>query len=141
MLSLDFSPDGRLIASGGAGALKGRLDLNGAVRTINVANGGAAIDADLAGAISGIGGGLTKTGSWTLVLSGANIYSGLTVVRGGRLAVAGTDALSGSTLSNIVAGSVTFVPVVNPLAYAQGTRSGERNANCLGTNSPITIVT
>jgi len=29
----------------------------------------------------------------------------------------------------VAAGSVTFVPVVNPLAYAQGTRSGERNLN------------
>jgi len=29
----------------------------------------------------------------------------------------------------VAAGSVTFVPVVNPLAYAQGTRSGDRNLN------------
>ncbi len=29
----------------------------------------------------------------------------------------------------IVAGSVTFVPVANPLAYARGTRAGERNLN------------
>jgi predicted deacylase len=29
----------------------------------------------------------------------------------------------------IVKGSVTFVPIVNPLAYAQGTRSGDRNLN------------
>jgi predicted deacylase len=29
----------------------------------------------------------------------------------------------------IVAGSVTFVPVVNPLAYAKNTRSGDRNLN------------
>jgi predicted deacylase len=29
----------------------------------------------------------------------------------------------------IAAGSVTFVPIVNPLAYAQGTRSGDRNLN------------
>lgn len=29
----------------------------------------------------------------------------------------------------ISAGSVTFVPIVNPLAYAQGTRSGDRNLN------------
>jgi succinylglutamate desuccinylase len=29
----------------------------------------------------------------------------------------------------INAGSVTFVPIVNPLAYAQGTRSGDRNLN------------
>lgn len=30
---------------------------------------------------------------------------------------------------SVLNGSVTFVPVVNPLAYAQGTRSGERNLN------------
>jgi predicted deacylase len=29
----------------------------------------------------------------------------------------------------ITGGSVTFVPIVNPLAYAQNTRSGERNLN------------
>ncbi len=29
----------------------------------------------------------------------------------------------------IVAGSATFVPVANPLAYARGTRAGERNLN------------
>jgi succinylglutamate desuccinylase len=30
---------------------------------------------------------------------------------------------------HIAAGSVTFVPIVNPLAYAQNTRSGDRNLN------------
>lgn len=30
---------------------------------------------------------------------------------------------------NIVAGSVTFVPVTNPLAYARGERAGDRNLN------------
>jgi predicted deacylase len=30
---------------------------------------------------------------------------------------------------HVAAGSVTFVPIVNPLAYAQGTRSGDRNLN------------
>jgi len=30
---------------------------------------------------------------------------------------------------HIAAGSVTFVPVVNPLAYAQNTRNGDRNLN------------
>ncbi len=29
----------------------------------------------------------------------------------------------------IVAGSVTFVPITNPLAYAKGVRSGDRNLN------------
>ncbi|TFW31849.1 succinylglutamate desuccinylase/aspartoacylase domain-containing protein [Massilia horti] len=29
----------------------------------------------------------------------------------------------------VVAGSVTFVPIVNPLAYAKNTRSGDRNLN------------
>ena len=30
---------------------------------------------------------------------------------------------------SIVAGSVTFVPITNPLAYAKGVRSGDRNLN------------
>src|SRR5471032_3542952 len=29
----------------------------------------------------------------------------------------------------ILAGSVTFVPITNPLAYAKGVRSGDRNLN------------
>ncbi len=37
------------------------------------------------------------------------------------------DIAAGSL--NIVAGSVTFVPVANPLAHALGTRVGERNLN------------
>ncbi len=38
------------------------------------------------------------------------------------------EALDSGAL-RIVAGSVTFVPVANPLAYARGERAGERNLN------------
>jgi predicted deacylase len=47
----------------------------------------------------------------------------------------GTDAIRGIMADidggrlSIVRGSVTFVPVANPLAYARGTRAGERNLN------------
>jgi predicted deacylase len=38
------------------------------------------------------------------------------------------DEINGGTLP-IVAGSVTFVPITNPLAYQRGQRAGERNLN------------
>ena len=59
------------------------------------------------GNISGPGT-LTKQGSWTLVLGGSNSYSGITLVSAGKLVDASVYGLSGSTLSNLVAGAVTF---------------------------------
>jgi len=47
------------------------------------------------------------------VLSGSNTYSGATIVRAGQLAVANADALSLSTLSNLVAGAVVFSNVTS----------------------------
>lgn len=58
--------------------------LHGRRRTVEVADGGAAIDAVLSGAISGESR-LRKTGKGTLLLSGTNTYSGGTTVLDGRL--------------------------------------------------------
>ena len=61
----------------------------------------------LAGDISGSGT-LTKSGAWTLILGGSNTYSGATVVNDGHLFIASSYGLSGSTLSNQVAGAMVF---------------------------------
>ena len=69
------------------------VDLEGAVRTVQVEDGPAAIEAKMLGAITGSGG-LTKTGSGTLLLPTANpSYTGVTSVNVGTLVVTDGAAL------------------------------------------------
>ena len=84
-----------------------------ATRTVNAASGNLAFG----GILSGVGGGLTKTGAGTLTLGGANTFTGTTSVNGGTLLVSGSLAAgsavtvnTGATLggdSRSVAGTVT----------------------------------
>lgn len=57
------------------------IDLNVGTRTINTENGGAAVEAEISGAISGTGASiLNKTGTGILLLSNANSYAGGTTI-------------------------------------------------------------
>ena len=89
--------------------IEGNLNLGGAQRTFDVAR-GASTDAsgypnDLAitANISGSGG-LTKTGSGTLILGGTNTFSGPTIVNGGVLRYSAFQAVSGSSVITVAAG-------------------------------------
>lgn|GEM_PF-4455873 len=115
-----YLPTGTAVTLSAAGAA---LDLNGISQTIgslagvagtNVYLGGGTLTAGgdnssttFAGTLSGTGG-LTKAGSGTLILSGANTYSGATTVNAGALRLTNSNALSGSSgvtvLNTTVAG-------------------------------------
>jgi autotransporter-associated beta strand protein len=75
----------------------GLVDLSGAVRGFNVANGAAASDLDIS--VPVVNGGLTKTGAGTMVLSGNSTYTGSTAVSQGRLVVAGSIGSSPVSVS------------------------------------------
>ncbi|QIF01010.1 autotransporter-associated beta strand repeat-containing protein [Roseimicrobium sp. ORNL1] len=63
------------------------IDLGRFFRVVQVNNGGAQVEADMTGNLSGPGGSIIKTGTGTLKLSGTNTYTGPTVVANGTLIV------------------------------------------------------
>ncbi|MCA9236198.1 MAG: autotransporter-associated beta strand repeat-containing protein [Planctomycetales bacterium] len=71
------------IANGAGGGAAGYVDLGGGMRTLNIADGAAATDLTISAPV--VGGGLIKSGSGTLALTGANAYTGDTVVSAGTL--------------------------------------------------------
>ncbi|HVJ44870.1 MAG TPA: PEP-CTERM sorting domain-containing protein, partial [Luteolibacter sp.] len=103
------------LSSAGADAkltLENAINLNNRNRVIDVANGSAAIDAALTGAISGDGVGFTKLGAGTMEISGTSTYSGTTRVADGRLKVSGgginssTQVVVSNSTLELAAGNV-----------------------------------
>ncbi len=83
--------------------------LNGAVRTVQVNNGSAAVDAVLSGALSGTGlSGLVKTGSGTLALTATNTYAGATSISGGKITVTTTGSLNATSGISITGGEFDY---------------------------------
>jgi autotransporter-associated beta strand protein len=106
-----FVPSGKKLLLGAADADKtidfcNPIDLNGGSRTVQVEDGSADIDAKLSGVLSGSGGGLTKTGSGTLVLGADNTYDGTTTISAGTLRLDASGAISSSATINVADGAV-----------------------------------
>lgn len=85
----------------GAVTLSGSMDLGGATRTTTIAGNGATFS----GVISN--GGLTKSGTSNLTLSGTNTYSGDTLVQSGTLIVGSDLALQNSGFDTSGAGRLS----------------------------------
>ena len=87
------------------------INLNGAMRTVNVLdNGNAAADnAILSGVLSGTGtSGLQKIGAGILKLTGANSYTGVTDIQVGTLVVSSLGSTTGGLTSSVGAAGVTM---------------------------------
>lgn len=91
--SLTFNTGGYTIAGG-------TLTLTGAAPTVSVATGSATINSIIAG-----NAGLTKLGSGTLTLGGANIFTGDVNVNAGALSLAGSGTYTGNI--NLNSGTLT----------------------------------
>ena len=100
-----FLPNGNTLVFGTPTAnnvaeLQNSIDLNGAVRTVLVNSGAGGDSALLSGNIidsTNTNGGLNKTGSGLLALSGSNTFGGGATVAAGTLQLASSGALLNST--------------------------------------------
>jgi autotransporter-associated beta strand protein len=112
--------------------ITGNLSLQGGTRTFNVANGSAPVDLLVSAIISN--GGVTKTGSGRLQLTGPNTYAGTTTVDDGTLALFNSSALGTAdqgTVVNIGATLSLAGVAVNgePLTVARGTVESAAGSN------------
>jgi fibronectin-binding autotransporter adhesin len=82
------------------------IDLNAFTRTFDVANGAAAVDAKLSGALSGaVGSNFAKAGAGSLELTATNTYTGNTTVSAGTLIVSGSLPAGNVTVAGKLTGS------------------------------------
>jgi autotransporter-associated beta strand protein len=84
-----------VIQSTGSLAGAGSIDLGSVARTFTITDGSPAVDVSILAAITGSGG-LTKAGTGTLQLSGADTYAGGTTITAGSLILSGAAAKLGT---------------------------------------------
>jgi fibronectin-binding autotransporter adhesin len=118
----------RIDSSDTALANQGVIALNGE-RTFNIGNGAAAVDITIVPAItdSTSGDGLIKTGLGTMLLGGANTYTGATTVNAGALLIDGSSVSAVTVNGGVFGGTGTVsnsVSVGNDGTLAPGNSPG-----------------
>ncbi|MGC4002306.1 MAG: autotransporter-associated beta strand repeat-containing protein [Pirellulales bacterium] len=94
------------------------INLGTATRTIGVNATVAGTAATMSGNLSGgTGGGITKTGAGTLILTGTNTFPGAIVAQAGTLTLIGSNTSNGITIN---AGTNTTVQITNVAAAGTG---------------------
>lgn len=118
--------------------LQNDLNLGNATRTVNVADGAAAVDAELSGAIIGTTADTTvaldKTGTGVLSLSNANTYTGITRISGGTLVADNATAIPGGLATTGGTSGITFNGGVLGLGTGNFTRSLAAAGTITGAN-------
>jgi fibronectin-binding autotransporter adhesin len=128
-----MNSDGLLDLNGNEAAL-GSLAGNGTVNLVSatLTVGGANTSTTYGGVITGSGGGLTKTGTGTLTLTGSNLYTGTTTVSAGTLLVNGSQPGSAVTL---IGGTLGGVGTVGPVTATGGTVSPGQSPGILSSGN------
>jgi autotransporter-associated beta strand protein len=120
------------------------IDLNANPQTVDVADGSAAVDALLSGAL--LNGGLTKVGAGTLALTANNSYTQGTVVGAGTLLVNNTAGSGTGTGAVTVVAGATFggggviVPGASNQVWIAGTLAPGAGSAVTGTVLTIDLV-
>jgi fibronectin-binding autotransporter adhesin len=90
----------------GSATINLSMDLGGQTRTFNIARGTGAVDMNVQGAISN--GGLTKSGSGVLALSGTDTYTGGTTISAGTLQLGNNTPGGSLSLSSAITDNGTL---------------------------------
>lgn len=106
------------VSTTGYASVSGNLDLGDSTRVFDVADGETDTDLLVDAVVSGAGYGVVKNNAGTLLLTGANTYTGETTVNAGRLLVNGSQP--GSSVS-VTGGTLGGSGTIGPLGAAAGT--------------------
>jgi autotransporter-associated beta strand protein len=99
-----------IIANGSGGGSTGYIDLTGGTRALNIGNGDADVDVQVNVPVTN--GGLTKAGAGTLLLNGANTFSGPVAVQAGTLRLGHASGLGNTSLVTVNNGARLEMPGV-----------------------------
>jgi autotransporter-associated beta strand protein len=116
--------------------ISGKVDLGAATRTVTVNDSAtAANDLTVSAAISGTGAGLIKAGAGTLVLSGANTYTGGTNISVGALVLSGAGTLGDSANALTMSGGRLDLGTLSQTVGAVSITAAAGSADTIGNGS------